>query len=202
MSLNFSKWIDRYEAANPDESIEYRDSSGTWKEDKDYRFSSISSELQQRGYIYRDELRKIGGWKVPTGRIDHLLKQNNPNHVEQQSAVAFQTNSDEEKVEALMELKGVRVPVASSILTMAEPANYAVVDYRAFRALGAANPQLLDSQTYPQYVEFIEHFRNYNSATEAYSFYMDAIRDVAQRERILPREVDMALWAFDEANSS
>lgn len=197
MSLNFPKWINRYEQANPNESIEYRDGSGTWKEDKYYRFYAISAEFQQRGHIYRDELRKIGEWKSG-GRVDHLLKQNNPTHVERRSTVAFRSNNDVDKVEALMELKGVRVPVASAILTMYDPANYAVVDYRTFRALGAAEPWLLDPQNYSDYAELMEHFQDYNSAPEAYSFYMDVVRRIAQREGILPREVDMALWAFDE----
>lgn len=200
MSLNISKWINRYEQANPNESIEYRDGSGSWKEDKDYRFGSISSVFQQRAHIYRDEIRKIGKWKSG-GRIDHLLKQNNPNHVERRSTVAFRANNDEDKVEALMELKGVRVPVASAILTMYDPASYAVVDYRAFRALGAAELRLVDPQNYPDYAEFMEHFQDYNSSPKAYSFYMDVVRQIAQREGILPREVDMALWAFDEYTS-
>lgn len=200
MAFDFSKWVGKYEDANPDESIEYREGSGAWKEDKYYGFYAISSEFQQRGHIYRDELRKIGEWKSG-GRIDHHLKDNNPNYVEQRSAVAFQTNSDVDKVKALMELKGVQVPVASVILTMYDPANYAVVDYRAFRALGAAEPQLLDPQTYPDYADFMGSFQDYNSAPEAYSFYMDVVRDIAHREGILPREVDMALWAFDSYHS-
>jgi hypothetical protein len=198
MTFNFSKWIDRYEQANPNESIKYRDDSGAWKEDKYYRLYAISSEFQQRGYIYRDELREIGEWKSG-GRIDHLLKQNVPNHVERRSTVAFRANNDVDKVEALMELKGVRVPVASAILTMHDPANYAVVDYRAFRALGVAEPRLLDPQNYPDYAEFMGSFQNYNSDPEAYSFYMDVVRNIAQREGILPREVDMALWAYDKS---
>lgn len=201
MSLDFPKWKGEYKEVNPDESIEYRDGSGAWNEDNDYRFGSISTEFQKRGHIYRDELRRIGKWKSG-GRIDHHLKDNNANYVEQRSAVAFQTNSDVDKLEALMELKGVQVPVASAILTMHDPANYAVVDYRAFRALGAAEPHLLDPQTYPNYAEFMESFQDYSSVTEAYSFYIDVVRNIAQREGILPREVDMALWAFDNANSS
>jgi hypothetical protein len=200
MSMNFQRWISKYEAENPDESVEYRDRSGSWKKENDYRFGSISSEFQQRGHIYRDELRKIGKWKSG-GRIDHHLKENNPNYVEQRSTVAFRTNSDVDKVESLIELKGVSVPVASAILTMHEPANYAVIDYRAFRALGAAEPHLLDPQTYPEYVDFMESFQDYDSAPEAYRFYMDVVRDIAQREGILPREVDMAFWAFDEENA-
>lgn len=199
MSLNFTKWIDKYEDANPEESIEFRDVSGAWKEDEDYRFGSISSAFQQRGHIYRDELRKIGEWKSG-GRIDHYLKDNDPNNVEQQSAVAFQANSDIDKVEALKKLNGVQVPVVSAILTMCDPVNYAVVDYRAFRALAASEPQQFDPQTYPDYAEFMGRFRDYDSDPKAYSFYMEVVRDIADQEGILAREVDMGLWAFDEAH--
>ena len=189
----------KYGDVAPDETIEYKDGSGAWKEEKDYRLSSISSQFQQRGYIFRDELRKIGKWKAG-GRVDHHLKQNNATSVERQSKLAFQASGDEDSVEALTELQGVSVPVASTILTMFQPDNFAVVDFRAFRALGAANPQLLDSQHYPHYVEFMNHFLNYNTNPSAYSFYLSEVRQLAQREGILPREVDMALWTFDKLN--
>ena len=84
---------------------------------------------------------------------------------------------------------------------MYDPANYAVVDYRAFRALGAAESRLLDHQNYQDYAKFMEHFQDYDSSPEAYSFYIDVVRDIAQREGILPREVDMALWAYDKSMS-
>lgn len=84
---------------------------------------------------------------------------------------------------------------------MHEPANYAVVDYRAFRALGAAEPQLLDPQTYPDYADFMQSFQYYNSEQEAYGFYMDVVRDIAQREGRSTREVNMALWAFNKSNT-
>jgi hypothetical protein len=58
---------------------------------------------------------------------------------------------------------------------------------------------LLDSQNYAHYVEFMNHFQNYNSNPSAYSFYIDEVRNIAQQEGILPREVDMALWAYDKS---
>lgn len=67
-------------------------------------------------------------------------------------------------------MKGVRVPVASTILTMADPTQYAVLDYRAFRALGVAIPQLLNRQNYHQYIEFMDSFQDYGTDPSAYSF--------------------------------
>lgn len=198
MSLDFPKWIDKYDDVAPDETIEYKDSSGTWREETGYDFGNISSALQQRGYLFRDELRKIGEWKAG-GRIDHHLKKNNASAVERQSKLAFQAPSDEEAVEALAELTGVRVPMASTVLTMAKPTDFAVIDYRALRALGVVNPQLLDAQRYSDYATFMECFRN--PTVDGYLFYMEMVRDIAQREGLSTREVDMALWSFDKANS-
>ena len=197
MSFDFQKWIRKYDNVAPDEIVEYRDDTGKWQEERDHSFGSISSRFQQRGHITRDELRKIGKWKTGS-RIDHHLKKNNQTFVEQQSTVAFQASNDTKQIEALSELKGVSVPVASTVLTMFEPNNFAVVDYRAFRALGAVKPSLLDPRTYPTYVEFMKNFQNYNTSSGAYSFYVTNIRQIAQREGILPREVDMALWAYDK----
>jgi hypothetical protein len=67
MTFDFSKWMGKYGDVAPDESIEYKDSSGTWNEETDYSLSSISSQFQQRGYIFRDELRKIGNGRQEVG---------------------------------------------------------------------------------------------------------------------------------------
>jgi hypothetical protein len=198
MSFDFSEWIDAYGKVAPDESIEYRDESGTWREETDYRLRSISSEFQRRGYISREELRKIGKWKAG-GRIDHHLRKNSTSTVEEQSELAFRASGDEESIEELTELKGVSVPVASTILTMFDPSSFAVVDFRAFRALGVANPALLDSVNYSRYVDFMNHFLNYGTNSAAYSFYMDEVRNLARQEGLLPRQIDMALWAYDKS---
>jgi len=196
MSFDFSRWIEAYGDVAPDESIEYKDDSGTWREETDYRLGSISSEFQRRGYISREELRKIGKWKAG-GRIDHHIRKNSASAVEDQSELALQSSSDEGAVEELTKLTGVRVPMASTILTMAKPTDFAIIDYRALRALGVVKPELLDAQSYTDYSTFMECFRNPTS--EGYVFYMDAVREIAQQEGLSTREVDMALWAYDKS---
>jgi hypothetical protein len=79
---------------------------------------------------------------------------------------------------------------------MAKPADFAIIDYRALRALGVVKPGLLDVEKYSDYADFMDYFRKPD--VEGYIFYMDIVRDIAQREGILPREVEMALWAFDK----
>lgn len=196
MSFDFSEWIDAYGTVAPDESIEYKDGSGTWCKETDYRLGSISSAFQRRGYISKDELRKIGTWKAG-GRIDHHLRKNDASSVETRSERAFRSSSDTGAVAELTALTGVRVPMASTVLTMANPTDFAIIDYRALRALGVVKPELLDARSYTDYSTFMECFRN--PTADGYEFYMDRVREIAQREGLSPREVDMALWAYDKS---
>jgi len=178
-------------------SVDFKDRTGDWRTDSDPCFSSISERFQERGYIEKEELREIGRWKVQGGRIDRHLKENSPERVEDQSALAFDSDSDGEKIAVLSELKGVRVPVASTILAMWKPDTHAVIDFRALRALPAAKPELLDQETYTEFAGFLELFRTYGTDPGAYEFYIAHVRGLAEESGLLTREVDMALWEYD-----
>ena len=145
-----------------------------------------------------EELQKISQWKLQSTRNDSNIAKNTTTAVEQQSHAALQASSDTEAIAALTQLSGVGVPMASTVLTVAEPTQYAIIDYRAFRGLAGVHPQLLDSQHYAASAEFLEHFRTYLTKPEAYAYYMKHVREIAETEDLSAREVDMALWAFDK----
>jgi hypothetical protein len=128
------------------------------------------------------------------------INKNDSTDVERQTRDAFQATTDAEAVNILTELSGVGVPLASTVLTVVEPDTYAIIDYRAFRGLAAAKPELVDprSDGYGPYAEFLECFRNYLTKADAYEYYMIHVREIADEEGLSPREVDMALWAFDK----
>jgi hypothetical protein len=87
--------------------------------------------------------------------------------------------------------------MASTILAMWKPDQHAVIDFRALRALPAANPTLLDQGDYEEFAEFLELFRTYDSDPYAYEFYIEQVRTLATQTDLLTREVDMALWEYD-----
>lgn len=200
MEIDFPKWVDRFVDEWENKPIGYLDSSGEWREDEDPYFSSISEAIQARGSISIDELRKISQGKLQGSRNDRNIDRNDPANVEIQTKAAFNAATDEEAVNILTQLSGVGVPLASTVLTVAYPDSYAIIDYRAFRGLAAAKPEIADprSEGYSVYADFLEHFRNYLTSAEAYGYYMDHIRKIAEDEEISAREVDMALWAFDK----
>jgi len=41
MTLDFPKWIKKYDDVAPDETIEYKDISGTWREETEYDFGKV-----------------------------------------------------------------------------------------------------------------------------------------------------------------
>lgn len=205
MSFNWDRWISVYEWTVDDPPISYKEmNSGAKKIENDEQFSSLSSEIQQRSrsHISRPELREIGKWKTGGHRIDHLLKDNNQTEVVTKTAIAFDSAlSDSERVETLRDLKGVSVPVASAILTVYDPDHYAVVDYRALRAIARVEPTLADTTNYDDFAEYANWLLEYKQNPGVYSSFLDTVRKISRRVNRTPREVDMALWVYDRDNS-
>jgi len=197
MSIDFPALVQDFKQRATYTSVEFIDENGDWQADSDPCFGTISDHFQSREHLKKDELIEIGRWKVQGGRIERHLQKNSPATVEGQSEIAFTAKNDQERIAALSKLKGVRVPVASTILAMWKPMKHAVIDYRALRALPAAKPQLLDHTDYAEFAEFLELFRTYGSDPSAYRFYIDHVRELAEEHSLIPREVDMALWEYD-----
>lgn len=198
MDIDLLRWVNKYEEQWEDKPIEYKNEFGDWKADSDPLFGSISTAIQSRGRISVDELQKISQWKLQGRRNDSNIKQNNASDVKQQSRTAFQASGDAEAIDALTRLSGVGVPIASTVLTVAEPSQYAIIDYRGLRGLGAVKSEIVEPTEYATYAEFLEYFRTYLTKSEAYEFYMKYIREIAEAEGLSARHVDMALWTLDK----
>ena len=83
--------------------------------------------------------------------------------------------NDQTAVEALIELSGVGVPVASAILTAIYPNRYTIIDFRALEALGT------------------------NTTNRSVSFYLRYLRhcrETAEMYGVSLRQLDRALWQW------
>ena len=199
MDIDLQKWLEQFQIKWEDRPIEYLDESGNWQEDSDPLFGSISQAIQSRDFeLSVAELQRISQWKLQSSRNNSNIKENSNGAVIQQFQSALTASTDREAIDALTELSGIGVPMASTMLTVAKPSHYAIIDYRAFRGLAGAKPEILDSRQYADYAEFLEHFRTYLKNPEAYEFYMNHVREIADAEGLSARQVDMALWAFDK----
>ena len=101
------------------------------------------SEARRRGFISRGEFLAMARWKSP--RALHHYRRNGTARVREASRRALATRSERRRMEHLLALDGVSVPVASAILTLLDPRRYGVLDIRAWQMLYAmrgvdANP--------------------------------------------------------------
>lgn len=121
------------------------------------------AEARRRGYLTKSELEKVCGWKSP--RVMKQVKRNTPAAVRNTTRSAFAHTSELEKIETLLTLCGVGIPMASAILMFTYPEHYPVIDIRGWQLLHAmkaveGNERGM-SLTAKQWVEFLEITRSY-----------------------------------------
>jgi hypothetical protein len=84
--------------------------------------------------------------------VVHYLIANGEAKIRRVLAVAASpASSTRQAVEALMELRGVDLPIASAILAAIDPDRYNVLDFRTLEAIGHARH---DVEFYAEYVAF------------------------------------------------
>ncbi len=88
---------------------------------------------------------------------------------------------ESERITPLLGLHGVGVPTASTLLCVAFPADYPILDVRALESLGVRS-----RSTYP--VSF-------------WLRYLDACRELARVHGVSVRTLDKALWQYSRERS-
>ena len=160
---------------------------------EDNRTKKLISDFQklrkkrQEFYLTSDELEQILKWKLDSqfGRQKKIRENNTPDNVKIITKAAFavtHTNKDFEivlKLKILSTLTGVEIPVASAILTICYPEQFAVIDFRNWRQVYQTEKQ-----------------KTYYTAKE-YLGYLHKVREYAKKYGITPQEMDIALWQKD-----
>lgn len=193
------KWAKEYEEnEGKEEKINYQ--SKTYEQDI-RNFSSIKNDLKQKGELTKVDLKGICKFKA--GKRNHQqLEKNDDDRVKKITRFIINKLLEPDKkvpnaenlVQELQRLTGVGVKTASTILTVLCPEKFAILDFRATRTLLWKE------------IEF-NNFREFNRALEAfrspspkdYAWYNEKINRIADKTGKTPREIDMALWKFDQA---
>jgi hypothetical protein len=127
---------------------------------------------RERGFYGRDEFLSVCRWKTPRSRSK--VASNDAATVERLTARALAAADERQRMQTLIELAGVGVPTASTLLHFAFPEEYPILDVRALESLGKRARSM-----YP--VGF-------------WLGYLHACRDLAMRYRVSIRTLDKALW--------
>jgi hypothetical protein len=89
--------------------------------------------VRARGYLTRAELEAVCFWK--SARAIHYVRSNSDSQIRTATRRALATRDERRRLEALTGLRGVAVPMASSILMFVNPRRYGVIDIRVWQLL-------------------------------------------------------------------
>lgn len=88
---------------------------------------------RKRSYLTPYELEAVCYWKSP--RAIQYIRSNSPARIRARTRSALATRSERRRLEALRQLKGVSVPMASALLMLLNPKRYGVIDIRVWQLL-------------------------------------------------------------------
>jgi hypothetical protein len=136
------------------------------------RLIAVGVGVRGRGHYTREEFIEVCAWKTPRSRPK--VAANSAAAVIEATARALGTGDEANRIAALLALSGVGVPTASTLLYVAFPDDYPILDVRALESLGV-KPR----STYP--IPF-------------WLAYLEACRSLARRSGVSLRTLDKALW--------
>jgi hypothetical protein len=149
-------------------------------------FDTLCGELKKEGCV-RDKtlLIRIGNWKA-YGRIKDTIQCSEKNEkVAEITRQVFKTIRDNHSVDSSVaaikslhrELDGIGIPMASTLLAMYDPDNFAVIDRWAFSTLFPEQKGAIEIASYKQWRK-----------------YMGKILSMRQKTGLRCRDIDASLW--------
>lgn len=145
----------------------------------DGRLREVGVAVLERGYYTREEFIEVCAWK--TVRSRPKVSGNTEAAVVRATGLAIGTEDESVRMTALLELDGVGVPTASTLLYCGFPDHYPILDVRALESLGV-KPR----SQYP---------------LSFWLGYLDACRELAQQAGVSLRTLDKALWQHSKERS-
>jgi len=152
------------------ESLAARFGSGAY--DGDAAPRAVGGAVRARGYYTRGEFITVCAWKSPRSRPRILS--NSRAVIVRNTRAALAARDEPGRIEPLLGLNGVGVPTASTLLFVAFPTEYPILDVRALESLGVAA-----RSTYP---------------LAFWLGYLEACRRLARECGVTIRTLDKALW--------
>ncbi|MDE0688471.1 MAG: hypothetical protein OXI61_09925 [Candidatus Poribacteria bacterium] len=152
----------------------YREYQGASYREREQQVIELQDDIQQRGYLTKDDLHTVAYWK--SHRRAALTLENSDAFIEEVTTQAFTSTDDWEKLLVLTKLRGIGQPTASAILHLYDKGQYPILDVRALWSVG------LEGETGPSYPFWLE--------------YIAFCRDIANRNGVDMRTLDRALWFY------
>ncbi len=170
--LRFPKFeIEKY-------SLEYTNNSDLLKENELLNLSPI---INDRGFLTKPELQKVGLWKSP--RSKPKIEANDQDFIKEVTKIAFSTKDERLRIEVLTLLQGVGWPTASALLHLFHTDQYPIIDYRALYSLQC-------------------NIEYHNYSFEFWSSYTEYTRNLAKSANVDMRKLDESLMEIFRIKSN
>jgi hypothetical protein len=141
----------------------------------------LGDDINKRGWLEKTEFIAICLWK--SRRPKNLYDLNSELEIISNTKNAFKEKDELQKINILTELKGVRIPTASAILSVINPKLYPIIDERCIQSLRSLG--LIDWKTI---------------TTKNWIEYLHLIRNLAKEKNKTAREIEKGLFAYNRIN--
>jgi len=147
---------------------------------EDYLFNEVSKNFQSRGYLTPEEFFAIVIWKSNRAKTNVRRGiEKNRKTIRAITAEVFRAKTPEQKLTILIS-PGIRIPMASAILTVCYPEDFTVADYRACSALKNFGEEIGGNPT---------------TKISTYFEYLEKCKKLAREYNFSLRDFDRILWA-------
>jgi hypothetical protein len=136
------------------------------------RSRAIGDAVRARGHYTREEFIEVCAWKTPRSRP--RVAANAEGVVIEATGRALAASDEAIRFATLLELDGVGGPTASTLLYVAFPHDYPILDVRALESLGVSSRS--------------------SYSVSFWLAYLDACRTLARQTEVSLRTLDKALW--------
>ncbi len=147
-------------------------------ESNEVDLSNLKGDIDARGYLTKEDLRKVAQWKSP--RRAGYMEKNSDEYIQEISEISLTAGSERVRIEVLTLLDGVQWPTASVVLHFFHKDPYPIVDYRALWSISMDVPNQYRFGFWWKYVEYC--------------------RTLATRVHLEMRQLDQALWQYSKEN--
>ena len=150
---------------------------------EDYLFNDVSKNFQKHGYLTPEEFFAIVIWKSNRAKTN-IRKgiRKSGKTVRSITSKVYLAKEPEKKLNILVSISGIGIPLASAILTVCYPKEFTVVDYRACASLKDFGEEITGNPT---------------SKDSSYFEYLKKCRKLAGKFKLSLRDFDRILWAKD-----
>src|SRR3989344_3882541 len=142
-----------------------------WYKDE---FEDISREIKESDSLSYYYFLRIRNFKLQNSTPE------SEEHIQELTKKAFvlaKADKIKEAINQLIELEGVAIPIASTILAMKYPDKFAIIDSRVIKKLGRP-----------------EWLKGYLNKPEIYENYLKVLRSMAKEKNMLLRELERSLF--------